>query len=44
MSEKRILRNKEKIVELLNANIDMEWQLLLKSFRRFSVEVKNVKT
>ena len=34
MSEVRIRKNKEKIVELLNKNIDLEYQLLVKSMKK----------
>ena len=44
MSELKINRNKEKIVNLLNQNIDLEYNLLLKTFHRYSLEVKNIGT
>lgn len=42
MSEFKIKKNKEKIVKLLNENIDLEYNLDLKRYKRFSEEVKNV--
>ena len=36
MSQLKIQKNKEKIVKLLNENIDLEYNLRLKSFTRFS--------
>ena len=44
MSKLKITQNKEKIVKLLNENIDLEYNLRLKTFHRFSLEVKNVGT
>ena len=35
MSKLKIAKNKEKIVKLLNENIDLEYNLKLKSFNRF---------
>ena len=42
MSQIKINRNKEKIVKLLNKNIDLEYNLRLKTFHKISLEVKNV--
>ena len=42
MSELKIQKNKEKIVKLLNENIDLEYNLDLKRYKRFSEEVKNI--
>lgn len=36
MSKFKIQKNKEKIVKLLNENVDLEYNLRLKSFTRFS--------
>ena len=35
-------KNKEKIVKLLNENIDLQYKLNLKNYHRFSEEVKNI--
>lgn len=37
-------KNKEKIVKLLNENIDLQYNLNLKSFSRHSEEVRNTGT
>ena len=42
MSALKIQKNKEKIVKLLNENIDLEYNLDLKRNKRFSEEVKNI--
>ncbi len=42
MSALKIQKNKEKIVKLLNENIDLEYNLDLKRYKRFSEEVKNI--
>lgn len=42
MSKLKIAKNKEKIVKLLNENIDLEYNLKLKSFNRFSEKVVTV--
>ena len=42
--ENKILRNKEKIVKLLNENIDLKYNLNLKKFLHFSEETINVGT
>lgn len=42
MSRLKIQRNKEKIVKLLNENIDLEYNLRLKSFTRFSDKIVTV--
>ncbi len=42
MSELKIKRNKEKILKLLNQNIDLEYNLNLKRFKRFSEEIVNI--
>jgi len=41
---KKIERNKEKIVKLLNENIDLEYNLRLKSFTRFSKTIRQIGT
>jgi hypothetical protein len=42
MSALKIQKNKEKIVKLLNENIDLEYNLDLKRYKRFSEDVKNI--
>jgi hypothetical protein len=42
MSELKIKRNKEKISKLLNQNIDLDYNLNLKRFKRFSEEIVNI--
>jgi len=42
MSKLKIQKNKEKIVKILNENIDFEYNLRLKKFKRFSEEIKNI--
>lgn len=42
MSELKIKKNKEKIVKLLNENIDLSYNLRLKYFKRFSEEIRNI--
>ena len=42
MSALKIQKNKEKIVKLLNENIDLEYNLKLKSFIRFSERTATV--
>ena len=42
MSKLKITRNKEKIVKLLNENIDLEYNLKLKRFHRISEEIKTI--
>ena len=42
MSELKIKKNKEKILKLLNENIDLEYNLGLKKFKRFSEEIINI--
>lgn len=44
MSVLKIKKNKEKIVKLLNENIDLEYRLKLKSFKRISEEFRNIGT
>jgi hypothetical protein len=44
MSKLKIQKNKEKIVKLLNENIDLEYNLKLKRFNRISEELKNIGT
>lgn len=44
MSTKRIENNKKKIVDLLNKNIDLEYQLILKRCHRFFEEERNFGT
>lgn len=44
MSALRIQKNKEKIVKLLNENIDLEYKLLLKTFHRTYEEERNIGT
>jgi len=39
MSKLKIQKNKEKIVKLLNENIDLEYNLRLKTFKSFSQKV-----
>jgi len=41
MSQLKIQRNIEKIVKLLNENIDLQYKLQLKKYTRLSEEVKN---
>ena len=42
MSALKIQKNKEKIVKLLNENIDLDYNLKLKSFTRFSEKTATV--
>jgi hypothetical protein len=42
MSKLKIQKNKEKIVKLLNENIDLEYKLNLKRFTKFSEKVVTV--
>ena len=42
MSQLKINKNKEKIVKLLNDNIDLEYQLRLKRFKRFSEKIVSI--
>ena len=42
MSQLKIQKNKEKIVKLLNENIDLEYKLNLKRFTKFSENVVTV--
>ena len=42
MSKLKIQINKEKIVKLLNETIDLEYNLRLKSFKRFSEKIATV--
>jgi L-arabinose isomerase len=44
MSRLKIQKNKEKIVKLLNENIDLEYNLRLKSYKRISEEIRNIGT
>lgn len=44
MSLLKIKKNKEKIVKLLNENIDLEYKLNLKKFTRFSESNINIGT
>jgi len=44
MSEVKIKKNKEKIVSLLNQNIDLEYKLRLKKFYRVSEQTKDIGT
>ena len=44
MSKLKIQRNKEKIVKLLNENIDLQYNLNLKSFKKFSEKMVNIGT
>lgn len=44
MSKLKIKSNKEKIVKLLNANIDLEYKLLLKSMKRTYEKEMNIGT
>ena len=44
MSKLKINRNKEKIVKLLNENIDLEYNLRLKLYHRFSEENRDLGT
>jgi hypothetical protein len=44
MSQLKIQKNKEKIVKLLNENIDLEYNLRIKSYKRISEEVRNIGT
>lgn len=44
MSALKIKKNKEKIVKLLNENIDLEYNLNLKRFKRFSEETRQIGT
>jgi hypothetical protein len=44
MSQLKIKKNKEKIVKLLNENIDLQYKLNLKRFTRFSEEVRQIGT
>ena len=42
MSELKIKKNKDKIVKLLNENVDLEYNLELKRFKSFSEETRNI--
>lgn len=42
MSELKIKKNKDKILKLLNENIDLKYNLDLKKFKRFSEEIINI--
>ncbi|WP_324069846.1 MAG: hypothetical protein RSE15_04900 [Flavobacterium sp.] len=42
--QNKIDKNKVKIVELLNQNIDLKYELKLKRFTRFSEEIKQLGT
>lgn len=42
--QNKIDKNKAKIVELLNQNIDLNYELKLKRFTRFSEQIKQVGT
>ena len=42
MSLLKIEKNKAKIVKLINENIDLQYNLDLKRFKRFSEEIKNI--
>ena len=42
MSQTKIQKNKEKIVKLLNENIDLNYNLKIKRFSRFSEKVVTV--
>ena len=44
MSKLKIERNKQKIVDLLNKNIDLQYQLKIKSFTSFSEKEINIGT
>jgi len=44
MSEIKIKKNKEKIVKLLNENVDLEYNLRIKKFTRVSEQIKNIGT
>lgn len=44
MSELKIKSNKEKIVKLLNENIDLEYESRLKKFTRFSETIRQIGT
>jgi transposase len=44
MSRLKIQKNKEKILKLLNETIDLEYNLNLKRFKRFSEETRNIGT
>ena len=44
MSHLKIQKNKEKIVKLLNENIDLEHNLRLKSYKKITEEVRNIGT
>ena len=44
MSKLKIQKNKEKIVNLLNETIDLEYKENLKRFKRFSEATKNIGT
>lgn len=44
MTKLKIQKNKEKIVKLLNENVDLQYNLKLKSFIRFSEKVRNTGT
>jgi hypothetical protein len=44
MSKVRILKNKQKIVELLNKNIDLQYNLLLKTFHKTYEKEANLGT
>lgn len=42
MSKLKIQKNKEKIVKLLNENINLQYNLKVKSFKRFSEKIINI--
>ena len=44
MSHSKILRNKQKIVQLFNENIDLEYNLILKSFKSITEDERNIGT
>jgi transposase len=44
MSQLKIKKNKEKIVKLLNENIDLQYNLNLKTFKSFSEKMVNIGT
>jgi hypothetical protein len=44
MTALKIKKNKEKIVKLLNENIDLHYKENLKRFNRFSEEIKQIGT
>lgn len=44
MSKLKIKKNKERIIKILNENIDLEYKLRLKRYTRFSEGIKNLGT